>query len=418
MKIFTAKAIILACGGAGEAFAVHVFPPGMTGDGYALAYLAGAELVNMEFIQIGPASITTKLNCSGSVLRAVPRLVNEKNEEFLNRYLPLGMSPAETAALVFSKGASWPTCREKETFRFDVAVFKEILRGGRVYLDFSANPQGFSFRDLPLPLRMRYEGEIKIPGQKTQREESPYHRLREINPETVDWLKARGLDLAGGDRVEIAPCIQHFQGGVKIRQNGDTSLPGLYAAGEVAGGQHGANRPGGNALLDGQVFGARAGHAAAREALSLPTSPTPPLTTAKQEAFLGQFSPQRKGQKAAQARQAIQEILSQAASVIRHEAALHHAIKELGNLQKGGIIPDENGPAYFWETQNLLIVAEMIAKAALTRPESRGPHLFFADPDDHEPLPADEPGGRYYTVISQKAAGMNLEKLVPRPFHI
>ena len=113
LKVFSSKAILLATGGAGEVFGVHVFPEGMTGDGYALAYRAGAELVNMEFIQIGPASIKTRLNCSGSLMRAIPRFVNEAGEEFLKNYFPRKTSTSEISDLVFEKGSSWPVSLEK-----------------------------------------------------------------------------------------------------------------------------------------------------------------------------------------------------------------------------------------------------------------------------------------------------------------
>src|SRR5208283_5540105 len=96
--------------------------------------------------------------------------------------------------------------------------------------------------------------------------ESPLYRLMEINPESVEWFKDRGIDLAKGDLIEVAECAQHFQGGVKIDEKARTTVTGLWAAGETAGGQHGANRPGGNALLDCQVFGKIAGVEAARAA--------------------------------------------------------------------------------------------------------------------------------------------------------
>jgi succinate dehydrogenase / fumarate reductase flavoprotein subunit len=149
----------LATGGAGRAFAVNVFPSGQTGDGFAAAYRAGAELVNLEFIQIGLCSVRTKLACSGSLMRAVPRLVNEAGEEFLRRYFPGGVSPAELGALVFRKGASWPVSYEHPTHRIDVAVFQEILAGRRIFLDFTRNPSGFAWSAFPQELVQRYEVE-------------------------------------------------------------------------------------------------------------------------------------------------------------------------------------------------------------------------------------------------------------------
>jgi hypothetical protein len=118
-------------------------------------------------------------------------------------------------------------------------VFKEIAQGHRVFLDYNINPEGFRFQDLDPMWRGRYEKEVKSridPGHRTA---SPFLRLSEINPDVIDWLKVHGIDLRRGDPIEIAPCVQHFQGGVKIRRKGESSLKGLYAAGECFVGRTG-----------------------------------------------------------------------------------------------------------------------------------------------------------------------------------
>jgi succinate dehydrogenase/fumarate reductase flavoprotein subunit len=411
LKVFSSKAILLATGGAGEVFGVHVFPEGMTGDGYALAYRAGAELVNMEFIQIGPASIKTRLNCSGSLMRAIPRFVNESGEEFLKNYLPKQISPTEISNLVFEKGSSWPVSLEKRTHLIDVAMFKEIARGHRVFLDYSINPEGFQFQDLDPKWQERYEKEVKSRIDSGQRAASPFHRLLEINPDAIEWLKGHGIDFRRGEQMEIAPCIQHFQGGIKIRGKGDTSLKGLYAAGECAGGQHGANRPGGNALLDGQVFGRISGREAAEAAMNLEQKSE--VTFPRVKKFLSKLNHRDKGKEASWVRKEIQSITSRFASVVRTEEGLREGLKRLKVLKKEGVAIDEKGVAFTLETENLLGVAEMILKACLLRKESRGPHLFFRRFEDPHPLPSQDRKGKRYIVIQNRSGKMALERRVP-----
>lgn len=412
LRIFRSKSTILATGGAGEVFKIHVFPQEMTGDGYALAYRAGAELVNMEFIQIGPASVMTKLNCSGSLMRSVPRVINEKGEEFLKNYLPKGTSPSEIGNLIFEKGASWPVSIEKRTHIIDVAIFKEIFRGQKVYLDYRFNPEGFRFQDLDPKWQERYQREVKNPIPSELRQRSPLDRLVEINPESIEWLKEHGIDLKKRDLIEIAPCIQHFQGGVKIRKRGETSLKGLFAAGECAGGQHGANRPGGNALLDGQVFGKIAGREAAIEAMRI----KPPEIPQKQiQSYMKELENPKEGEKASEIRKEIQSLTSQFASVVRTEKGLKEGLVILKFLKKKGVARDDKGLVFALETKNLMEVAEMILRACFLRKESRGPHLFFEHFEDSRPVSSKDPHWRKYIVIRKEGEKMVFMKRTPVP---
>jgi succinate dehydrogenase / fumarate reductase flavoprotein subunit len=411
LKAFSAKAIILATGGAGEAFKVNVFPAGMTGDGYAMAYRAGAELVNMEFIQIGLASIQTKLNCSGSLMRAVPRFLNEEGGEFLQNYFPSPASFTEIHNFIFEKGATWPISMEKKTHLIDVAVSKEIAKGHRVFLDYSTNPQGFQFKDLEIRWQERYRREMKRDLGSEERGTSPLNRLKEINLDSIEWLKENGIDLYAGEKVEIAPCIQHFQGGVKIREKGNSSIRGLYAAGECAGGQHGANRPGGNALLDGQVFGKMAGRQAALEAKSLKERPQVSPNHTKR--YLAKLKRMEKGKKASEVRGDVQGLTSQLASVVRTEDGLKKGLNMLGALKREGVSIDEKGVVFAVETENIRDVAEMVLRTCLFRKESRGPHLFFKHFDDTHPLPSRDPTWRKYVVIQNHSGKMILKKRSP-----
>ncbi|NWF92752.1 MAG: FAD-binding protein [Syntrophaceae bacterium] len=410
LRVFSSKATILTTGGAGEAFGLHVFPVCMTGDGYAMAYRAGAELVNMEFIQIGLCSVRTKLACSGSMMRAVPRFVNEEGEEFLKNYFHHDTPLSEIYNLIFEKGASWPVSREKKTHLLDVAVFKEMVRGHRVFLDYRTNPEGFRFQDLDPGWRRRYENEIKRPVPDQWRERSPLDRLSEINPELIDWLKEHGVDLKSGERMEIAPAVQHFQGGVKIGERGDTSLRGLYAAGECAGGQHGANRPGGNALLDSQVFGRIAGHEAALEAKRIDRQE---VSQREIDLYLKRLKGLNRGKRASEVRKEIQSITSRFAAVVRTEQGLREGLKGLQALRRDGIALDENGLVFALETENLIDVSEMVLRACLARKESRGPHLFFNRFEDPSPLPSRDPKWRKYIVIQNRSGEMILKKENP-----
>jgi succinate dehydrogenase / fumarate reductase flavoprotein subunit len=412
VKIFLSKAVILAAGGAGEVFPIHVYPEGMTGDGFAMAYRAGAELVNMEFIQFGPASIKTKLNLSGSFMRANPRFVNDRGEEFLPRYFPLDTSLSIIHNLCFEKGSTWPASREKKTHRIDVAISKEAAQERKVFLDYSQNPSGFRFQDLENRWQERYKREAKGNWKEMDRNRSPLARLREINRESVDWLKEHGIDLEGGELLEIGEAGQHFQGGVKIRERGNTSLRGLFAAGECAGGQHGANRPGGNALLDGQVFGKITGQAAAREARENPGARKPSKRLI--EPVLKRLEGFKKGKMpAAEAREEIKRIVSRCASVVRTEKELTEGLEKLEKINKDGIFPDPRGAALTLETENLLTVAEMVMRTALLRKESRGPHLFFDRFEDLQPVDMKDPEWRKYIVIRREGDRMILEPRTP-----
>lgn len=411
LTVFAAKTVILATGGAGEVYGIHVFPICMTGDGYAMAYRAGAQLVNMEFIQIGLSSVKTRLACSGSMMRAIPRFVNEEDHEFLPDYFPPGMPLKDIYNLVFEKGASWPLSLEKETHLIDEVVFKEMIKGHRIFLDYSKNPEGFNFQELETKWQERYQREIKREGLAEERNNSPLHRLSEINPESIEWLKEYRIDLHAGEAIEIAPCIQHFQGGVRIGEKGNTSLKGLYAAGECAGGQHGANRPGGNALLDGQVFGKIAGREAALEAKSFNKKMEVSPTRIKE--YLAKLKKMQKGNKASEIRREVQSITSRFASVVRTEEGLKKGLKILKGLKTQRTALDQNGLVYALETENILDVAGMVLRSCLFRKESRGPHLFFARFEDLKPLPSRDPEWRRYIVIQNQKSKMVLKKKNP-----
>ena len=374
---FAVRAVILATGGAGLIYRHHVFPAGMTGDGYAMAYEAGAALVNMEFIQIGIASTKTKFNCSGSMMRAIPRLVNDAGDEILGRYFAGGTPAAERFNTLFKKGATWPVSYEHKTHIIDIALYKERQSGHKVYLDYSRNPTGFSFDVLTPENRARYLSEIRKDMGEEKRHESPLHRLMEINPDSIQWFKERGIDLAKGNLIEVAECAQHFQGGVKIDEQARSTLAGLWAAGEAAGGQHGANRPGGNALLDCQVFGKIAGVAAARAASSARAGDAA-FVKRELQRFGKHVTGLASGEISASALcRGLRQIMEQRASIIRTGDGLLRGLAQVRELKGLRASVDSHGFSFLLETKGMITVAEMVLAAAALRDESRGPHLRF-----------------------------------------
>lgn len=406
---FAVPAIILATGGAGLIYGHHVFPAGMTGDGYSMAYEAGAALVNMEFIQIGMASTKTKFNCSGSMMRAIPRLINDAGDEILGRYFAGGAREAESFNTLFKKGATWPVSYEHKTHIIDIALYKERQSGSKAYLDYSRNPAGFSFDLLTQDVRARYLSEIRKDVGEEKRHESPLYRLMEINPKSIQWFKERGIDLAKGDLIEVAECAQHFQGGVKIDEQARTTVAGLWAAGETAGGQHGANRPGGNALLDCQVFGKIAGVAAARAASSARAGEAAFLDRELQ-GFGNHVAGLVSGEiSASTLRGSIRQIMEQSASIIRTGDGLRSGLARIRELKGLRASVDGHGFSFLLETRGMLLVAEMVLGAAALRDESRGPHLRFKSYEDNVPVARDDSRWCKYIVIRKSARGMELD---------
>jgi succinate dehydrogenase / fumarate reductase flavoprotein subunit len=363
-----ARSVVLATGGAGGIYGHNVFPPGAVGDGYAMALAAGASVVNIEFLQIALCSPKTSLACSGSIMRAMPRFVNDKGEELA--------LPGSWPELVFDKGASWPLSYENPTHKIDLLVARELEAGGKVYLDFSANPRNFAWESLPQRLVSLYKAERRQDlGQ--ERKFSPLARLREINQPVVQWLAERGVRLEAGERLEIHPSVQHFQGGVWIDAGAETKLPGLFAAGEAAGGQHGANRPGGNALMDAQVFGRIAGERAAQVPFRLDRNhPQEPKLQKDRGTAAGEILTHVRG------------LMDRYAAVIRWPEGLKVAAQELEELAKLEPVPARESWDRVLEAKAAVLVARAVVKAQALRKESRGPHLYFTEADG-EAMPTD-----------------------------
>jgi L-aspartate oxidase len=325
-----AKQTILATGGAGQIFRETTNPPVATGDGHAAAYRAGAVLADMEFMQFHPTVLYIAGSSRSLISEAVSGegaiLVDVHGERFMPEYDPrVELAPRDVVSQAISD-------RMEKTHH------------PCVYLDLSHLPAE--------KVRRRFPGIAQ--------------RCREF-----------GLDIAV-DRIPVRPGAHYMIGGVKVDLHGRTSLRGLLAAGEVtSSGLHGANRLASNSLLEGLVFGARAGEAASQAALETPdayqilTIENPPVAPAREELDLQDI------------RNSLKSLVWRAAGVRRSGAPLRDAIRTIDQWQRyvlGQQFADSEG----WELQNMLTVARVLMGAALRREESRGVHLRsdFPQQDD------------------------------------
>jgi L-aspartate oxidase len=325
-----AKQTILATGGAGQIFRETTNPPVATGDGHAAAYRAGAVLADMEFMQFHPTVLYIAGSSRSLISEAVRGegaiLVDVHGERFMPEYDPrVELAPRDVVSQAISD-------RMEKTHH------------PCVYLDLSHLPAE--------KVRRRFPGIAQ--------------RCREF-----------GLDIAV-DRIPVRPGAHYMIGGVKVDLHGRTSLRGLLAAGEVtSSGLHGANRLASNSLLEGLVFGARAGEAASQAALETPdayqilTIENPPVAPAREELDLQDI------------RNSLKSLVWRAAGVRRSGAPLRDAIRTIDQWQRyvlGQQFADSEG----WELQNMLTVARVLLGAALRREESRGVHLRsdFPQQDD------------------------------------
>ena len=329
-----ARAVIMACGGAGALFPHSVTHTSLRGDGYAMACRAGAVMSGMEFIQIGPGVVFPAMHfiIHAHMWRFVPKLKNRLGEEFLGRYVPPEVSIDDVITL---KAMSFPFSVRTDAKYIDIAMSKEILAG-------RGTDHGGIFFDIT----------------HVSRDE-----LQDKAPITYQTFLDKGIDLSR-DAIEIAPLVQSLNGGIKIDEDAASSLRGLFAVGEASGGVHGADRPGGNNLADSQVFGYRGGRAAAQLAVDRsgdmpPLEPGPVLSV---------------GSHARDALGAIHPEIDAALMVVRNRTHLDALLAKIKTYRRTHDPLDV-------ATDNVLLVAEMIAKSALLREESRGIHYREDFPD-------------------------------------
>ena len=353
--VFQAKAVILASGGAGQLFKYTLTPKDITGDGYALGIKAGADLVNMEFMQVVLGTMNPTRNQFNTFLWcARPGLLNRNKEPFLEKYLPPGISVDECME---DKSKHFPfSTRDKSRF-IEIAVQKEMIRSG-------TDPEKAVYVDLT---GVTDEVVGRLPRG------SP---LPKVWPLVKEFYTKRGLPI---EREPIpVGCFAHaINGGLKINEDGQTTLKGLYAAGEVAGGPHGADRLGGNMLVTCQVFGARAGRAAAKEAAQTALKELPHEEIRQEMDRLKELRNQKGDIQGEELKANIQDAMWKGGLVVRQEERLIQTMKVLADLEKmiqRVNVQDSMDIVSILELENLSKVGRAICKAALHRRESRGSH--------------------------------------------
>jgi len=405
-KIFRAKAIVLATGGIGRAYKITSNSWEYTGDGHSLAYDAGAELIDMEFVQFHPTGMVWPPSVSGILVTEGVRgdggiLTNKEGRRFMFDEIPANYK-AQTAD---NEEEGWRYCQGDKNARrppelltrdhVSRCIVREIKEGrgsphGGVFLDISWIKQ-------KLPNSAEYIKK-KLP--------SMYHQFKQL----------ADIDITE-QAMEVGPTTHYIMGGVRVDPDTQMSrLPGLFAAGECAAGINGANRLGGNSLSDLLVFGKRAGEFAAKFARENSLGPidNSKIDITAREA-LAPF--ERAGnENPYQVQHDLQEIMQHSVGIVRNENEMKPVLERLKEFRDRANGVRVTGNREFnpgWHTaldlKNLLTVAEAIARAALERKESRGAQFREDYPNGDGAL------GTVNTIVSKAADGSMQVRLEPLP---
>ena len=366
--VFEAPAVILATGGIGKTFKVSSNSWEYTGDGHALALLAGATLLNMEFVQFHPTHMVWPLSVAGLLVTESVRgdggvLRNSEGKRFMFGYVPdvFRAQYAETE----EEADRWYTDPDHNRRPPELLPRDEVARSINAEVKAGrGSPHGGVFLDIA-SRRPAEEILRKLP--------SMYHQFKELAD--VDITK---------EPMEVGPAQHYVMGGVEVDPDtAASSVPGLFAAGEVSGGMHGSNRLGGNSLSDLLVFGRRAGMGAAAYLDSLggtrPAASDAELEAARADAI----APLERagGENPYTVHAEVQQTMSDLVGIIRREEEIKTALAELEKLrERAAQVSAEGGAAYNpgWhlalDLRNIMLIADCVAQAALERQESRGGH--------------------------------------------
>ncbi|MGD1210894.1 MAG: FAD-dependent oxidoreductase [Candidatus Acidiferrales bacterium] len=371
---FKAKSIVIATGGIGKSWKITSNSWECTGDGMALAYEAGAELLDMEFVQFHPTGMVWPPGVQGLLVTEAVRgegglLRNKNGERFMEKYDPKRMELSTRDVVARS-------------------IYTEVREGrgtphGGAFLDISHKPAEYVKRKLP----------------------SMYHQFKEL----------ADVDITKGP-MEVGPTCHYMMGGIRVEaETGQSSVPGLFAAGEAAAGLHGANRLGGNSLSDLVVFGRRAGLAAAEHAKKAPAPVLDNAQTGQAERELLAPFARSSGESPYQIHHDLQETMQNLVGIFRSDEDLRRALTELEKLKARAARMRVEGSRLFnpgWhlsrDLQCMLTVSEACALAALARKESRGAHSRLDYPK------SEDAWGTKNQVIVKKGDTMTLFE-APRP---
>ena len=368
--LFEAPAIVLATGGIGKSFKVTSNSWEYTGDGHALALRAGATLINMEFVQFHPTGMVWPPSVKGILVTEGVRgdggvLKNSTGERFMFNYIPdvFKGQYAETE----QEADGWYNDQDNHRRTPDLLPRDEVARAINSEVKAGrGSPHGGVFLDIA----------SRLPDEEIRRRlPSMYHQFKEL----------ADVDITS-QPMEVGPTCHYVMGGVEVDPDTASSVvPGLFAAGEVAGGMHGSNRLGGNSLSDLIVFGRRAGAGAASYVDSLDQRPKISESYVDDAAHraVAPFDWPSDGQaeNPYTIHAELQQSMNELVGIIRKEEEVQQALDKLVELKERARFVTVEGRREFnpgWhlclDLRNMLLVSECVAKAALMRTESRGGH--------------------------------------------
>jgi succinate dehydrogenase / fumarate reductase, flavoprotein subunit len=367
--VFEAPAVIIATGGIGKSFKVTSNSWEYTGDGHALALRTGSTLVNMEFVQFHPTGMVWPPSVKGILVTESVRgdggiLTNSEGKRFMFNYVPdvFRKQYAESE----EEGDRWYKDADNNRRPPELLPRDEVARSINSEVKAGrGSPHGGVFLDVS----------SRLPAEEIRRRlPSMYHQFKEL----------ADVDITA-EPMEVGPTCHYVMGGVEV--DPDTAaaalVPGLFAAGECAGGMHGSNRLGGNSLSDLLVFGRRAGLGAADYVAGLgddrPTVPDTDLDAAAESA-LAPFRTEG-GENPYTLHQELQQVMNDLVGIIRTADEMQAALDKLAELKARSLTLTVEGHRQFnpgWhlalDLRNMILVSECIARAALERQESRGGH--------------------------------------------